>query len=147
MFAFSKSSLSWERGRNLQSIWCVLGSKSRFKVLSPDPRPLCLGQLLVKPRGVVLVWLGLHVADGCRVATFAKVFHLYLYVVNVLSIVTFLCERLSPLSVIFMLISQNTWMPILSNKDPLASQATRMPGERESSKFESPIALEGSFYL
>jgi hypothetical protein len=41
------------RGRNLQSTWCVLGGKSRVKVLSPDPQLLRLGQLLAKPRGVV----------------------------------------------------------------------------------------------
>ena len=41
------------RGRNLQSTWCVLGGKSRVKVLSPNPQLLRLGQLLVKPRGVV----------------------------------------------------------------------------------------------
>jgi hypothetical protein len=40
-------------GRNLQSTWCVLGGKSRVKVLSPDPQLLRLGQLLAKPRGVV----------------------------------------------------------------------------------------------
>jgi hypothetical protein len=41
------------RGRNLQSTWCVLGGKSRVKVLSPDPQLLRLGQLLAKPRGVI----------------------------------------------------------------------------------------------
>ena len=41
------------RGRNLQSTWCVLGGKSRVKVLSHDPQLLRLGQLLAKPRGVI----------------------------------------------------------------------------------------------
>jgi hypothetical protein len=39
--------------KNFQSTGCVLGGKSRVKVLSPDPRLLHLGQLLAKPRGVV----------------------------------------------------------------------------------------------
>jgi hypothetical protein len=42
-----------EYGSNLQSTWCVLGGKSRVKVLSLDPRLLRLGQLLAKLRGVV----------------------------------------------------------------------------------------------
>jgi hypothetical protein len=48
------------RGRNLQSTWCVLGGKSRVKVLSPDPQLLRLGQLLAKPRGVVPMKINLR---------------------------------------------------------------------------------------
>jgi hypothetical protein len=50
------------RGRNLQSTWCVLGGKSRVKVLSPDPRLLRLGQLLAKPRGVVPIKIKLRLS-------------------------------------------------------------------------------------
>jgi hypothetical protein len=50
------------RGRNLQSIWCVLGGKSRVKVLSPDPQLLRLGQLLAKPRGVVPIKIKLRLS-------------------------------------------------------------------------------------
>jgi hypothetical protein len=39
--------------KNPQSTGCVLGGKSRVKVLLPDPQLLRLGQLLEKPRGVI----------------------------------------------------------------------------------------------